>query len=113
MTKSSNDSENDSIAAATMPGNASGSVTRTNAVNSVAYRSIAAFSRFGSMLATLALTVTTTKLRQNMMCAIKIVQKPSSISCRPLTNNASSDEPMTTSGVAIGRKISRFVAERP
>ena len=28
-------------------------------------------------------------------------------------NSASSDEPITTSGVAIGRKISRLVAARP
>ena len=51
---------------------------------------------------------------QNMMWAMTIVQKPS---CRPtwrsLHEIVSSDAPRTTSGVAIGRKISRFVAVRP
>ncbi len=51
-----------------------------------------------------------------MMWAIRIVQKPSGICQSPqymLRNSASSEEPRTTSGVAIGRKISRFVVERP
>ncbi len=30
-----------------------------------------------------------------------------------MVNSASSEEPITTSGVAIGRKISRLVADRP
>ena len=58
-----------------------------------------------------ALTVTTTKLMQNMMCAIRIVVVPSGNAM--LTNSVSRDEPMTTSGVAIGMKISRLVAARP
>ena len=48
-----------------------------------------------------------------MMCAIRIVQKPS-WPAKPLaTNSASSEEPITISGVAIGRKMNRLVAERP
>ena len=58
-----------------------------------------------------ALTVTTTKLRQNMMWAIRIAVWPSGM--RRLRNSVSSDEPITTSGVAIGMKMSRLVAERP
>ena len=45
-----------------------------------------------------------------MMCAIRIVQKPELPRSPALTNSASSEEPITTSGVAIGRKISRLVA---
>ena len=48
---------------------------------------------------------------QNMMCAIRIVVAPSGI-CR-LTNSVSSDDPITTSGVAIGMKISTLVVDRP
>jgi hypothetical protein len=57
------------------------------------------------------LTVTTTKLMQNMMWAITMVQKPSGTPA--LRKSASSDAPSTTSGVAIGRKISRLVDARP
>jgi hypothetical protein len=57
------------------------------------------------------LTVTTTKLMQNMMWAMMIVPVPSG--APRLRNRASSEAPRTTSGVAIGRKISRFVAARP
>src|SRR3954470_3157501 len=60
-----------------------------------------------------AFTVTTTNDRQNITCAMTIVVKPSRLSKPPATNIASSDEPMTTSGVAIGRKITRFEAPRP
>ena len=56
-----------------------------------------------------ALTVTTTKDRQNMMCATRIVQKPSWPPKPAATNSASSEEPITISGEAIGRKISRLV----
>src|SRR6476659_895903 len=59
-----------------------------------------------------ALTVTTTKDRQNSTCAITIVMKPSTLSKPTETNMASSDDPITTSGVAIGRKITRFAAPR-
>ena len=72
---------------------------------------MAACSRRGSRLAKRAFTVTTTKLMQNMMCAITTVQKPSGI--RMFRNNANSDEPRTTSGVAMGRKINRLVVDRP
>ena len=65
------------------------------------------------MPASRALTVTTTNERQNMMCAIRIVQKPSCPAKPAATNRASSEEPITISGEAIGRKISRFIDERP
>ncbi len=63
------------------------------------------------MPASRALTVTTTKDRQNMMWAIRIVQKPSTPAKPALTNSASRDEPITISGVAIGRKIRMFAAD--
>ena len=86
---------------------------RQNVCHSLAYRSIAACSIDESSPASRALTVTTTNDRQNMMWATRIDQKPS-VPARPaLVNRASSEEPITTSGVAIGRKISRLVAARP
>ena len=60
-----------------------------------------------------ARTVTTTNDRQNMMWAMRIVQKPSWPAKPAATKRASSEEPITISGVAIGRKISRFIDERP
>ena len=48
-----------------------------------------------------------------MMCATRIDQKPSVPASPALVNSASSEEPITTSGVAIGRKISRLVVARP
>ena len=65
------------------------------------------------MPASLAFTVTTTNDRQNSTWAITIVVKPSAPSIPTETNIASSEDPMTTSGVAIGRKISRFEAALP
>ena len=49
---------------------------------------------------------------QNMMCAIRIVPKPSE---KMLTFKKSvrSAAASTTSGVAIGTKMRRFVAPRP
>ena len=45
-----------------------------------------------------------------MMWAMRIVQKPS---CAPmLRNRVSSEAAITTSGIAIGRKISEFTAPR-
>src|SRR3954451_21135343 len=58
-----------------------------------------------------AFTVTTTKLMQNKMWATRMVRNPR-LTLR-LMNNASNDEPITTSGVAIGRKIRRVVGVRP
>jgi len=63
------------------------------------------------MLITRAFTAVTTKLRQNMMCAMRIVQKPNRM--RMLRKRVPSEAPITTSGIAIGRKISMFVAARP
>ena len=60
------------------------------------------------MPASRAFTVTTTNDRQNMMCAIRIVPKPSWPPKPAATNSASSEEPITISGEAIGRKISRL-----
>src|SRR5687767_3861798 len=60
-----------------------------------------------------ALTVTTTKDRQNITWAITIVTKPRMLSTPAATNIASSDDPMTTSGVAMGRKITRLETDLP
>ncbi len=60
-----------------------------------------------------AFTVTTTKLMQNMMWAIVMVVPPRLPSCPAATKRVSSEEPITTSGVAIGMKISRLVPPRP
>src|SRR5919107_5157308 len=73
MMKSSKLSANDSSAAARIPGVSNGNVTRQNTCDGEAYRSRPASSRAGSRLATRALTVTTTKLMQNIECARMIV----------------------------------------
>ena len=65
------------------------------------------------MPASLARTVTTTNEMQNMMCAMRIVPNPSQPPNPAATKRASSEEPITISGVAIGRKISRFMLDRP
>ncbi len=59
---------------------------------------------------TRALTATTTKLRQNMMWAMRTVQKPSSAPM--LRKRVSSEAAMTTSGIDIGRKISELIRPR-
>ena len=43
---------------------------------------------------------------------MKIVRKPG-VKTRAFTNSVRSEAPSTISGVAMGRKISRFVAPRP
>ena len=48
-----------------------------------------------------------------MTCAITIVPKPSGRRSPAATNIASSDEPITTSGVAIGRKMTRLDVRPP
>ena len=74
------------------------------------YRSRPASSSAGSMLETLALTVTTTKLMQNIVWAMMIVPRPF---CTPAPrNSAASPAPSTTSGVAIGRNRRRLIEER-
>ncbi len=88
----------------------SGSVTLRNVVHSLAPRSMAASSRWRSKPIRRAFTVTTAKLMQNMMWAIRIVQKPKTTF--RLRNSVSSDAPRTISGVASGRKTSTFVAPR-
>ncbi len=110
MMKSSKDRAKASSAPAAMPGAAIGSVTRRNVCTGPAYRSCAACSRRGSIDITRAFTATTTKLRQNMMWAMRTVQKPSSAPM--LRNRVSSEAAITTSGIAIGRKISELTAPR-
>ena len=65
------------------------------------------------MPASRARTVTTTNEMQNMMWAIRMVPKPRLPPKPAATKRASREEPITISGVAIGRKISRFMLERP
>src|SRR6476659_5716720 len=60
-----------------------------------------------------AFTVTTTNDRQNITWAMTIVTNPRTPSKPNATNMASSDEPMTTSGVAIGKKMTRLDVARP
>ena len=50
---------------------------------------------------------------QNITWETKTVQKPSWPARFALTNSASSDDPRTISGDAIGRKIIRFAVPRP
>ncbi len=77
MMKSSNDSEKLSIAAAAIPGSTSGKVTRQK-VWFGSHRDPPLPVRGVSLSpASRDLTVTTTNDRQNMMWAIRIVQKPS------------------------------------
>ena len=120
--KSSIDSENASSAAAMMPGKISGKVTFQKVTHSFAPRSIAASSRWRGKPATRARTVTTTKLMQNRMCAIRIVWVPSGKksppvsvrngSCAVPTNRVSRLAPMTISGVASGMRMKVSVAPR-
>ncbi len=58
-----------------------------------------------------AFTATTMKEMVNMMWAMITVGMPSGK--RRFKKSASRLEPMTTSGVAIGKKMSRFVLCRP
>ena len=83
---------------------------RRNVCVGFAPRSAAASSSRGSRVATRALTATTTKETQNMMWAIVMARPPEGTPI--MRNSVNRLEPMTTSGVAIGMKISRFVPER-
>ena len=96
-----------------MPGATSGRVTRRKVWVSLAYRSIAACSSLGSRLWIRAFTATMTKLMQNITCAMTIVVKPRLKTPPRLRNRVSSDAAITTSGVAIGRKISMLITVRP
>ena len=115
MMKSSKDNENASRAAPTTPGSTSGKVTRQNVAPGPAKRSWAASSSRGSRLCSRALTVTTTKLMQNMTCAMTIVQNPSFRPKRekPWTKMVSRLAPRTISGVAMGMKTSTLLAALP
>ena len=44
---------------------------------------------------------------------IRIVQKPNCPAKPPVTNKASSDDPITISGEAIGRKVNTLATDRP
>ena len=72
---------------------------------------MAACSRRGSRLAIRALTVTTTNETQKRTCAITVGQKPGLI--LKTKKSERREAPRTISGVAIGKKISRLVVERP
>ena len=91
ITKSSSERAKLSNAAARMPGIISGNVTFAKVRNGPAPRSIAASSSDQSKPRRRALTVSATKLTQNMMCAIKIVVKLRVIS--RVMNRLASDEP--------------------
>ena len=109
--KSSKESEKERSAAAAIPGATNGRVTLLNVCHSFAYRSIAACSRRGSRDAIRALTVTTTNEIQNITCAIMVGTNPGVIP--RFKNIVRRDAPNTISGVAIGKKISKLVVDRP
>ena len=109
--KSSKDSEKASNAAAAIPGATNGKVTLLKVCHSFAYRSIAACSSRGSRDAIRALTVTTTNEIQNITCAIMVRTNPGVMP--RFKNIVSREAPSTISGVAIGKKISRLVVDRP
>ncbi len=112
-TKSSIEIAKQSASEARMAGAISGSVTLVNVVSSFAPRSIAASSRWRSNPIRRAFTVTTAKLMQNMMCAIRIVQKPNVMKLVMFRKSVSSEAPRTISGVESGRKTRMFVVARP
>ena len=58
-----------------------------------------------------ALTVSATKLRQNSVWAMTIVQKPRATPW--LKKSVNSDAPMTISGVVSGSTMSRLIAAPP
>jgi len=94
--KSSSDSANDSIAAATMPGRISGRVTRRNVRSGGAPRSIAASSSVQSIPRRRARTVRATKATSKLTWASTIVPNPR---FQPRSMNiVSSEAPITTSG---------------
>ena len=111
ITKSSIERAKASRPAAITPGAISGSVTRRNVWSGVAPRSEAASSIERSKPINLDRTTTTTKLIENITWASSRVVKPSAMP--ETTNIESSAAPITISGVAIGRTISRLVAVRP
>ena len=111
-TKSSIEIAKQSTSEARMAGAISGSVTLVNVVSSFAPRSIAASSRWRSNPIRRAFTVTTAKLMQNMMCAIRIVQKPNVMKVM-FRKSVSSEAPRTISGVESGRKMRMLVVARP
>ena len=84
-----------------MPGMMSGSVMYRKVCHGVAYRSCATCSKSSRMPSRRAPTVMTTKLRQNVMCAIISVGLPSGMPV--CENSTSSDSPMTISGIRMGR----------
>ena len=109
--KSSNERLKERRAALAIPGAKSGKVTRRKVSRSSAYKSIAACSKRGSKEAIRALTVTTTNEIQNITWAITMVQNPGFI---PNDKNiVRSEAPITISGVAIGKKIRKFVDDLP
>ena len=111
ITKSSIESAKASIAAPISPGASSGRVTLRKVVKALAPRSLAASSSLRSKPINRERTTTTTKLMQNITCAISRVVKPRLM---PYTRNIeSSAAPITTSGVAIGITIRKFDARRP
>jgi hypothetical protein len=111
-TKSSIESAKASRAAARIPGKISGSVTSRKVWNGLAPRSVAASSRLRSNPIRRERTTTTTKLMQNMTCAISSVSKPSDGVPR-MRKKERSEAPITTSGVAIGMTIRKFAVRRP
>src|SRR5215203_2460414 len=74
---------------------------------------MAACSRRASMPPNRAFTVTTTNEMQNSTWEITRVKNPSALSAPADTNMARREAPITTSGVAIGRKMIRFEVARP
>ena len=97
--------------AAATPGMIPGIVIRQNVRNGVDPRSIAASSSVQSVPRTRAFTVIATKLRQNSVWAITIVQNPRV--APTLKNSVKSEAPITISGVVSGSISSRLMAPLP
>ena len=109
--KSSMDRAKLSSPAARIPGVISGSVTRLNVRHGDAPRSMAASSSVQSKPRIRALMVRATNEVQKRMWAMRIVPKPRATP--RLMNSVASDEPITTSGVVMGRMSSNPISTPP
>ena len=88
-----------------------GRITRANACHGRAPRSSAASSRCGSIPSSRACTAISTNGKQNVVCAMIVVAKPSCIF--RATNSRSRLTPMSTSGIAMGTNTNNAIAREP
>ena len=100
ITRSSSDSAKASIQLAAMAGKISGRVTVMKVRPGEAPRSMAASSRLMSKSTSRACTMTATKHKAMVVCAVTTVQNPRSTAMA--TNSSSIDSPVMTSGMTNG-----------